>query len=204
MKQPGPDRLRLTAERRLLNTLGRLHGRDPLVPDIRVDAVVAELRRSGASRPASHRGGGTLPLTDAELRSVVDDLVERGELVRTGHRVRLPSHVATLPDAWRERADALLAALRAESPAPPRADAVARRLGLPEAALDYLRGSGELVSLAPGIDYPADVAEELIAVAQTLAEEGTLSVAALREAIGGTRRYAAAIIGALDDDADAS
>lgn len=202
MTQPGPDRLLQTAERRLLSTLGRLHGRDPLVPDIRVDALVGELRRSGASRPASHRGGGTLPLTDAELRSVVDDLVERGELVRIGHRVRLPSHVATLPGAWRERADALIAALRTESPSPPRADAVARRLGLPEAALDHLRTSGELVSLAPGIDYPADVAEELLAVARRLADEGSLSVASLREAIGGTRRYAAAIIGALEDDED--
>lgn len=202
MKQPGPDQLRLTAERRLLLALARLHGRDPLVPDIRVDAVVAELRRSGTARPASHRGGGTLPLTDAELRQIVDDLVERGELLRAGHRVRLPSHVAALPDAWRERADALIEALRAESPAPPRADAVARRLGLPEAALDYLRTSGELVALAPGIDYPADVARELLAVARRLAEAGTLSVATLREAIGGTRRYAAAIIGALADDED--
>ena len=202
MTQPGPDRLLQTAERRLLGALGRLHGRDPLVPDIRVDALIAELRRSGAARPASHRGGGTLPLTDAELRSVVDDLVERGELVRSGHRVRLPSHLATLPDAWRERADALVEALRSESPAPPRADAVARRLGLPEAALDHMRASGELVSLAPGIDYPADVAAELLAVARRLASEGSLSVAALREAIGGTRRYAAAIIGALEDDED--
>lgn len=199
MKQPGPDQLRLTAERRLLAALGRLHRRDPLVPDVRVDALVAELRSSGASRPASHRGGGPLPLSDGELREVVEDLVARGELLRAGHRVRLPSHVAVLPDAWRDRADALIEALRAESPTPPRADAVARRLGLPDAALDYLRTSGELVALAPGIDYPADVARELLAVARRLAQEGRLSVAALREEIGGSRRYAAALIAALND-----
>lgn len=202
MKQPGPDQLRLTAERRLMSTLGRLHRRDPLVPDVRVDALVGELRNAERSRPSSHRGGGALPLTDAELRAIVDDLVERGVLARAGHRVRLASHVAALPEGWRERADALIEALRAESPSPPRADAVARRLGLPEAALDHLRVSGELVSLAPGIDYPADVADELLAVARRFADEGTLSIAALREAIGGTRRYAAALIGALDDAED--
>ena len=108
MTHASPDRLALTAERRLLSALARMHRREPLAPDVRVDALVAELRASQRGRPASHRGGGSLPMTDAELRAIVDRLVERGELVRRGHRVRLPSHLAALPDGWRERADALV------------------------------------------------------------------------------------------------
>lgn len=188
---------RLTAERRLLAALRRLHRRDPLAPDVRVDTVVAELRAGQAARPRGHRGGDALPLTDAQLRGIVDDLVADGAIVRRGHRVRLPGHAARLPAALRERADALLDALRAESPAPPRADAVARRLGLPETVLDHLRSTGELVALAPGIDYPADVADELLGVARRLRAEGMLSAATLRDATGASRRYAAALIGAL-------
>lgn len=197
MTHASPDRLALTAERRLLMALARLHRREPLAPDVRVDALVAELRAAERGRPASHRGGASLPMNDADLRAIVDRLVERGEVVRRGHRVRLPSHLAVLPDAWRERADALVEVLRRESPTPPRADAVARRLGLPEAAVDHLRATGELVSPAPGIDYPADVYADLLGVARRLADEGALSVTALREAIGGTRRYASALIAAL-------
>jgi hypothetical protein len=200
MEDASPDRVRATAGRRVLRTLERLHRHAPLVPDVRVDALVAELRSSERARPSSHRGAERLPLTDAELRSVVDDLVSRGDLVRSGHRVRLPSHLAALPDAWRERADELIDVLRRESPSPPRADAVARRLGLPEAALDHLRATGELVEFAPGIDYPVDVAADLVAQARSLRDAGELSVAGLRERIGSSRRFAAAVIGALDDE----
>lgn len=197
MTHASPDRLALTAERRLLSALARMHRREPLAPDVRVDALVAELRASERGRPASHRGGGSLPMTDSDLRVIVDRLVERGEVVRRGHRVRLPSHLAVLPDGWRQRADALVDVLRQESPTPPRAEAVARRLGLPEPALEHLRATGELVSVAPGIDYPSDVYAGLLGVARGLADDGTLTVAALRAAIGGTRRYASAIIAAL-------
>lgn len=202
MTDASSDRARATAARRVLRALERLHRRAPLVPDVRVDALIADLRSSEGARPSSHRGAGRLPLTDAELRSVVDDLVSRGELVRSGHRVRLPSHLAALPDAWRERANELIDVLRSESPSPPRADAVARRLGLPDAALDHLRATGELVAFAPGIDYPGDVAADLLAQAHSLRDTGELSVAALRKRIGSSRRFAAAVIGALDDDSE--
>lgn len=197
MTDAAAARARAIAERRLLSAVARLHRRDPLAADVRVDTLVAAVRESAGGRPAGHRGAGAVPLSDQELRAIVDGLVARGTLHRSGHRVRLPEHVAVLPEAWRERAAALLAVLRAESPTPPRAAAVARRLGLPDAALDHLRRSGELVSFAPGVDYPADVATELMVVARRLADEGTLSVRTLRTATGGTRRTASAIIGAL-------
>jgi hypothetical protein len=200
MDHAEPDRSRQTAERRLLSTLARLHRREPLAPDIRVDTLVAELRAAESGRPAKHRGGGRTPLSDAELRGLVNTLVERGALIRQGHRVRLPGHLAVLPDGWRERADELISVLRAERASPPRADAVASRLGLPDAALANLRATGELVVIGPGIDLPGDTFAEMLAVARRLADDGTLSVAALRTAIGTSRRVAAGIIGLMQED----
>ena len=179
---PGQRRL---AERRVLTTLGRIHRREPMLPDVRTDVLIDTLRAEDA-RP----GASVLPLSDAELLSVVDELVARGELVRAGRRIRLPAHRSRLGPQMRERADRLLEELAAHGASPPRADAVARRLGLPPGVVDALRQSGELVELGEGIDYPRSVLDVLL---ERLAGR-PLSVAAVRDELGTTRRFAAALV----------
>jgi hypothetical protein len=183
-----PPGQRQLAERRLLTALRRLHRREPMAPDIRTDTLIAALRDE-ATRP----GAPALRLFDAELRGVIDELVARGELEREGRRVRLAGHRPRLGPEMRERADALLAELAGHGASPPRADAVARRLGVPPAVLDALRQSGELVELAPGIDYPRTVLDPLL---QRLGE--VTSVAQARDEVGTSRRYAAALLGAVE------
>ncbi len=181
------------AERRLLSGLRRLHRREPMTPDFRLDAVVA-LARDGGQRPASHRGAAPLSLTDADLIALLDDLAARGEVVRDAHRIRLADHQPQLGPAMRRRADALLAELGSAGASPPRAESIARRLGLPDGVVDALRKSGELVTLAPGIDYPREALEVLLG--QLRGRD--LTAAQVRDELRTSRRYAAALLDALN------
>jgi hypothetical protein len=186
------------AERSLVDGLRRMHRQEPLVADARVDALLARLRRARSEpRPAGHRGAARLKLDDTALRAIVDLMVDDGRLVRRGHRVRLPDHVARLGSVMRNRADALLAELRAGGVSPPRAETVAYRLGIPEPVLAFLRSSGELVSVAAEIDYPRDSYDALAAQIRVL--EPPRTVSRVRDAIGGSRRYAAALLASLEE-----
>jgi hypothetical protein len=179
---------RRLAERRLLQALRRFHRREPMAPDVRADALIASLRDLGG-RPASHRGATPLTLGEPELRGVLDDLVERGEVLRAGRRVRLPGQDAGLEGEARRQADALLAEIAAAGASPPRVEPIARRLGTPNWVVDALRRTGELVAVAPGIEYSRDVLDALL-----VALGGRdLSVAELRDELGTSRRYAAAL-----------
>ncbi len=155
---PGQRRL---AERRLLASLSRFHRREPMAADLRIDALLG-LVRGDSQRPPSHRGAVRLEMTDAQLLEMIDDLAQRGEVQRDGHRIRLRGQEPTLGPDMRRRADALLDELAAGGASPPRAEPVARRLGLPDAVLDALRQSGELVVLAPGVEYPRAVLDALL------------------------------------------
>ena len=185
---------RQLAERRLLVALRRLHRRQPLQPDVRVDSLVVELRAAERQRPSSHRGAAPLTLDDAALRSVVDGLVARGSLERTGHRVRLPGHAPTLDPVMRERVDRLLSGLASAGAAPPPVAGIASRLGIPGVVIDQLRASGELVSLEAGIDYPRGTWGELEARLSSMAARGPLSVTRVRDELHATRRHAEAIL----------
>ena len=183
---PAPRRL---TERRLLAALSRFHRREPMALDLRIDGLLA-LLRDDAPRPSSHRGAAPLDLTDAELLEVIDDLAARGDVERDGHRVRLTGHTPQLGPEMRLRADALLEELGVAGASAPRAEPIARRLGLPDGVLDALRQSGELVSLAPGVEYPREVLEALLG--QLRGRE--LSVAQVRDELGTSRRYAAPLL----------
>lgn len=162
-------------------------------PDVRVDALLAAVR--SAPRPApGHRGAAPLELDDAALLAVVDGLVMRGALVRRGHRVRLPDHRPSLDPQMQERVDRLLDGLREAGTEPPRVEGIAARLGVTPAALAQLRQSGELVSVAPGIDYPRDVWESLRSRVDLLSRSGGMSVGRLRDELRTSRRHAEAIL----------
>lgn len=184
---------RRLAEGRLLAALRRLHRREPLRADARVDAVIAELR-AAPPQPPGHRGSTPLLLDDAALRSVIDEMVASGSLARTGHRVRLPEHAPALDPAMRERVERLLTGMREAGTAPPRIDGSAARLGIPPTVLSQLRAAGELVAIAPGIDYPRDVWEVLRARLDAIATRGPLGVGPVRDQLRTSRRHAEAIL----------
>jgi hypothetical protein len=185
------------AERRLLAAMRRLHRRDPLRADYRMDTVIAELRADpGERQPAGHRGGGSLAeASDDDLRRVLDELAGSGALVRKGRRVRLTEHSPGIADAeMRARVDRLIDGLREAGAEPPRVEAVAARLGIPPAVIDSLRSSGRLVHVADGIDYPQDVLERLMAAIAAAAARGQLSVPGIRDELRTSRRHAEALL----------
>ena len=182
---------RRLAERRLVHALQRLHRTEPMVPDFRLDAVVSAARAVPRAA-AGHRGSTELTLTDAELRSVLDALVRTGRVVRRGHRVSLRDNEPRLDEEMRERVDRLLDGLREAGAAPPRVEGIAARLGITPPLLDQLRRAGELVSVAPGIDYPTDVWATLMA--RLDAAGHNLNVARVRDELRTSRRHAEAIL----------
>ena len=188
--EPAQHRL---AAGRLQAALRRLHRREPLRTDVRVDAVIAELR-AAPPQAAGHRGSTPLTLDDDALRSVVDDLVAAGTLVRSGHRVRLADHAPSLAPEMRQRVETLLAGLRSAGAAPPRVDGIAARLGIPPNVVAQLRSAGELVSVAPGIDYPRDTWEELRGRIDRLAARGHLTIGPLKDQLHASRRHTEALL----------
>ncbi len=188
---PGQRRL---AERRLLETLRRLHRREPLRADVRVDRVIAELRSADPARPSAHRGRQPLGLSDVDLRTVVDCMVGEGTLVRHGHRVQLAGRDARLDPEMGRRIDQLLAVLGAAGATPPSAESIAARLGIPAALLDQLRANGDLLQVAPRIDYAPAAWAEISARLDRVAGEGPLSVGLVRDQLQTTRRHAEAIL----------
>ena len=192
-----PEQRRL-AERLVLAALRRFHREQPMSADIRTDALVQRVRSAAGRRPPPrHRGAAPLELDDADLRRVVDDLVNDGRLVRSGRRVRLPDAKPGLDPEMEARVATLLEGLRAAGTAPPRVESVAGRIGIPPTVIDQLRTAGVLRRIGPGIDYPADVWARLRARLEE--SSGPMSVARVRDELHTTRRHAEAILAALGD-----
>lgn len=184
---------RRLAERRLVHALQRIHRREPMQADVRVDTLLAAAR--SAPRPATgHRGATELTLDDDALRAVVDDLVASGTLARRGHRVWIPGHQPSMDAEMRERVDRLMEGLRETRAEPPRVDGIAARLGITPSVLDQLRRAGELVSVAPGIDFPRDVWESIQEHLDGMGRGGQLNVGRVRDELRTTRRHAEAIL----------
>jgi hypothetical protein len=193
---------RRLAERRLLDALRRMQRRQPLRADVRVDPLIAELRSAEPSKPSSHRGRQALGLSDAELRAVVDDLVAAGALQREGHRVTLPDRTPALDPIMGERVAQLMTLLAADGATPPPAEPVAARLGIPAALVEQLRAAGDLVALAPRIDYPRATWAQINERLDAISVREPLSVRGIRDALLTTRRHAEAILRRHRSDRD--
>lgn len=190
------------AERRLVVALRRLHAAQPMQPDHRIDAVRGAVQAAPTARSPRHRGGSLRAIDDVTFDAALDALVAAGRVTRNGRRIQLTGDRPVLGDQMRARANALLDALRAAGATPPRAESVARHLGVPIAVVEGMRAAGELVSIAPGIDYPADVIAGLVE-RLNLAAPGEPTRAAIIDELGVSRRYADALLTHLTRDSRA-
>jgi hypothetical protein len=93
-----------------------------------------------------------------------------------------------------ERIDRLMAELGSAGAVPPPVDGVAARLGIPAALVAQLRASGRLVEIGPRMDYPREAWAGISDRLDRLASEVPLSVQAVRDALGTSRRHAEAIL----------
>jgi len=168
--------------------LERAHSAQPLAEGV----PLAEVRALVASTIRSAGGPNDPSLPDAILARLDD----AGVVVRTATIVRLPGHQVELAehDAELER---LRAAIAGDQEATPPTVKELVRTGFDPALIDAAGRAGIVVRISPDLVLTPAVVERATTVAREHAGEG-LTVSALREALGTSRKYAVPLAEYLD------
>jgi selenocysteine-specific elongation factor len=177
---------------------------EAVVASAAVAAQRAEPRTLGLPLPASRsaaaqslrRGAPGAGWDAADAVAVVDAAVAHGILVRDGDLVRTPDHRPERPTDLQAGMDRLVSLLSVA--APPGLAESARSAGCPPEGVRALEREGRIVRLEPDLAYAAETFASLERIAVGLARRGPLSPAAFRDATGTSRKYALAILEALD------
>jgi len=179
------DAVRTTVERAALGHLERFHARDPLAAGDDVTAlrpsVVAALRAAGA------------PPDPGLAEALVEDLVATGLLAREGALIRLASHVAAAPDEDEAR---LVEAVANGEPTPPTVSELLD-LGFGRNLIDATVRTGALVRISPKLVHTAAFVARAIEAIGEAGADG-ITVSALRERLGTSRRFAVPLVEHLD------
>jgi selenocysteine-specific elongation factor len=98
------------------------------------------------------------------------------------------------------RADRLVAELRTAGASPPSRHELEARHGLSSEASQVLIERGALVEVAQDLIYSSDVLERLVGdVVGAIREQGSISVAGVRDLTGTSRKYSLALLAYLDE-----
>jgi selenocysteine-specific elongation factor len=179
------ERVRSVAAATATELLAAHHDRNPASEG----ADVAEVRHAiaHAARRAGTPGDGDL--ADA----IVEDLVRRGTVVRSGSFLRLPRHRT---EVGAEELDRLTAAVAAGEPTPPTVPELQRQ-GFARETIESAARSGALVRIAPDLVLtPAFVERAIDAVRD--AKGAGITVGDVRARLGTTRKYAVPLMEHLD------
>jgi selenocysteine-specific elongation factor len=149
---------------------------------------VETVRRSIVDGLASAGAPGELDLADAVLERLARD----GALVREGAAVRLGSH---RPGGGEEEGR-LAEVVRAAEPTPP-SIAELRASGFPGAVIDAAVRSGALVRVSADLVLSPELVGRAEAIVRDAGEAG-ITVSALRERLGTSRKYAVPLLEHLD------
>ena len=198
---------RLTMAERLLSIRGRLfHAR---IADDLATAVEREVHAYHAAKP------WRLGIARDELKTkvfgsgdnrlyahVIEQLVNTGTIEETGEFVRRPGFApAVSPEEARVRAQIVKALLEGRF-APPSREEMAKSAN-DSAAFDRmfqtLLDEGAVVEVAPGIYFHRDVLEEIRSiVASEVERHGSITVAALRDRLQTSRKFALTVLEYFD------
>ncbi len=176
-------------EREIVGHLERLHAARPLEPGEDLARLRAEVTRSleahGLPRPADPGLAG----------AVLELLLARGVLVREGAAVRLPSHRPRLA----EHAEAIERLVRTVAEGEPTPPTIPELLGAghPREVLEAAVRAGALVRVSPVIVLTPAFVERAVAEIRAAGPAG-LTVSALRERLGTSRKYAVPLVEHLD------
>jgi selenocysteine-specific elongation factor len=215
----GPERWReLTEAARLIaieaRTLDPAHARGWLQA---LGDEVDETHRREAARPGPAQAtllleaarryapGTVLAQTRPIARWALQQLIERGELVRDGGCIRRPAHVPVLPERVQAQLDAVRLQLLQAGLRPPIAGELAAHLGTTrEAMLVFLQemgALGHLVPVAPNRYFLQSDVDRLAQIARDLAAQspdGGFDAAAYRDASGIGRNLTIEVLEFLD------
>jgi hypothetical protein len=132
----------------------------------------------------------------AAVIDVLDDLVERGALARSGETVRDPARGPERPPELTAAMDRLEAALSVAGP--PSLDGAAALAGCPPEGVRALTAEGRIVRLGPDLAWATPTYHRLAAVALDHARVAPLTPSAYRDATGTSRKFVMAILEDLD------
>jgi len=167
-----------------LEAVATFHRDHPLETGLPSATLRSGVRRA-LRRLATIRREDTVP-ADIAIGAVIDDLVARRRLARTGDRLADPSRAGGPPAALVTAMDRLEALL--DVPAPPDLAEAARSAGCPPEGIRALEEAGRIVRVEADLAWAAPAFARLVAVALGLARRGPLAPAALRDATGTSRR----------------
>lgn len=147
--------------------------------------------RSGMPREElrSRLGGPT--------KGTVDAMIGAGELAERGDRVALPEFEPRLSEAEHERLNGLLQLFVANPEQPPSVKECVEAVG--SELFNYLLGTKKLVRISEAVVLEAEQYHRWVdQIEQQLADDGSLTVAEVRNRFNTTRKYALALMEHLD------
>ncbi|GIU99844.1 MAG: selenocysteine-specific translation elongation factor [Actinomycetota bacterium] len=177
------------AERAATDLLARVHAERPLEPG----EDLARFREALAR--ALEVPGPVRSPDPALVEAAIEALLARGTLVREGTTVRLPSHRPALAERA-EELERLVAAVADAEPTPPTVPELLAA-GHPREVLDAAVRAGLLVRISPEIVLTPALVERALAEIRAAGPAG-LTVSALRERLGTSRKYAVPLVEHLD------
>jgi hypothetical protein len=163
----------------------------PLAPGMPLTDLRATLART-LRRAASC----DIPAAESAARAFADALMAAGRLARHGDRVLPAGARRDVAGERRAAMDRLVAALATSTPGS--LAAAARAAGCPPDAIRELEGSREIIRIEDDLAFSRAAWDRVEGTAISLAREGPLPPAALRDALGSSRRYVMAILEELN------
>jgi selenocysteine-specific elongation factor len=129
------------------------------------------------------------------LEQLLSHWVGASEAKKVGAAVALPAHEPRLAPPEEAAAQAFVVALRASPFSPPDPSAG----GFDDELLAYLEAKGEIVRVAGGVAFAAEAYREMVErVSAHVRDNGSVTLAQVRDMFGTSRKYAQALLEHLD------
>jgi len=180
----------------LKTLLQQFHSQNPL----RIGIQREELRNRLKSKTGTYRE--ITNVADISVRffnALLDAILPAGEIEANDSVVWLAYFKPTLTEQQQKRIEQLLALFDVKKHAPPNANETLAVLGEDEKLLDYLIDSDQLIRIGDGILFRQETFVEMVNEIQGyMRENGSISLAQVRDLFQTSRKYAQALLEEMD------
>lgn len=160
----------------------------------RAEAVVMDYHQRFPARAGMPKAELSSRLGLAPHSAALQKLFDDGVLVEVAAAARLPSHRVELTPDQQAKIDAYLVALNRNPYSPP------GDVTLEPDLLNLLIEQQRVVKVADGVVFPANAYHEMVdKVIARAREQGSITVAGVRDMLGTSRKYAIALLEYMDD-----